>query len=116
MIEGLTRGAHRAIDVLLRSLRYFQKALFGHRGDQFELAIGLRFHPVGRLKLHREIHEVETRWGKVRVKTSSANGGAPTTISPEYDDCRRIATEHKVALRVVMEEARDAARSRAGHQ
>ena len=72
--------------------------------------IGLRFHAVGRLKLHREIHEVATRWGKVRVKTSGANGGAPTTISPEYDDCRRIATEHKVPLRIVMEEARDAAR------
>jgi uncharacterized protein (TIGR00299 family) protein len=72
--------------------------------------IGLRFHGVERLKLRREIHEVETRWGKVRVKTSSANGGAPITISPEYDDCRRIAAEHKVPLRVVMEEARDAAR------
>ncbi len=73
--------------------------------------IGLRFHAVGRMKLHREIHEVETRWGKVRVKTSGANGGVPTTISPEYDDCRRIAAEHQVPLRVVMEEARDAART-----
>jgi uncharacterized protein (TIGR00299 family) protein len=72
--------------------------------------IGLRFHAVERLKLRREIHEVETRWGKVRVKTSSANGGAPITISPEYDDCRRIAAEHNVPLRVVMEETRDAAR------
>jgi hypothetical protein len=60
--------------------------------------------------LRREIHEVETRWGKVRVKTSSANGDAPITISPEYDDCRRIAAEHKVPLRIVIEEARDAAR------
>jgi pyridinium-3,5-bisthiocarboxylic acid mononucleotide nickel chelatase len=74
--------------------------------------IGFRFHTVARLKLHREIHEVETRWGKVRVKTSGANGAA-TTISPEYDDCHRIAAEYKVALRVVMEEARDAARARA---
>ena len=72
--------------------------------------IGLRFHAVERLKLHREIREVETRWGKVRVKTSGANGDASTTISPEYDDCRRIAAEHNVALRVVIEEARDAAR------
>jgi uncharacterized protein (DUF111 family) len=72
--------------------------------------IGLRFHGVERLKLRREIHEVETRWGRVLVKTSGANGGAPITISPEYDDCRRIAAKHNVALRVVMEEARDAAR------
>jgi pyridinium-3,5-bisthiocarboxylic acid mononucleotide nickel chelatase len=73
--------------------------------------IGLRFHAVGRLKLHRETQEVETRWGKVRVKISGANDGTPATISPEYDDCRRIAAEHKVALRVVIEEARDAART-----
>jgi pyridinium-3,5-bisthiocarboxylic acid mononucleotide nickel chelatase len=73
--------------------------------------IGLRFHAVGRLKLYREIHEVETRWGKVRVKVSGAHGREPATISPEYDDCRRIATEHKVALRIVMEEAREAART-----
>ena len=73
--------------------------------------IGLRFHGVERLKLRREIHEVETRWGKVRVKTSSANGGAPITISPEYDDCRRIAAAHKVPLRIVIDESRDAART-----
>ena len=73
--------------------------------------IGLRFHAVARLKLHREVHEVETRWGKVRVKTSQAHGREPITISPEYDDCRRIAAEHKVALRVVMEEVREAARA-----
>ncbi len=73
--------------------------------------IGLRSHVVQRLKLHRKIHEVETRWGKVRVKVSGAHGREPTTISPEYDDCRRIAAEQKVPLRVVMDEARDAART-----
>src|SRR5260370_5103945 len=65
--------------------------------------IGLRFHAVERLKLHREIREVETRWGKIRVKPSGANVGLPTTIAPGHNDCRRIAAEHKVALRVVIE-------------
>src|SRR6204780_4355038 len=74
--------------------------------------IGPRFHAVARVKLHREIHEVDTRWGKVRGKIWGANGVA-STISPEYDDCRRVAAEHKVALRVGMEEARDAPRTRA---
>jgi uncharacterized protein (DUF111 family) len=73
--------------------------------------IGLRFHPVARLKLHRESREVETRWGKIRVKFSGANGHSPTTISPEYDDCRRAAAQHDVALRDVIDAARDAARS-----
>ena len=73
--------------------------------------IGMRFHGVARLKLQREIREVETRWGKVRVKLSGANGRGPTNISPEYEDCRAIAEAHGVPLRVVIEEARDAARS-----
>ncbi len=73
--------------------------------------IGLRFHSVARLKLAREMREVETRWGKVRVKMSGTNDHAPSTISPEYDDCRKIAAAHGVALRVVIDEARDAARA-----
>ena len=34
--------------------------------------IGLRYHCVARLKLAREMKEVETRWGRVRVKVSRA--------------------------------------------
>ncbi len=87
--------------------------------------IGLRFHPIARLKLHREIREVETRFGKIRVKFSHAHDGAAhlhghaheheaSNISPEYDDCRRAAVEHSVALRTVMDEAREAARKLLG--
>ncbi|MGO9602444.1 MAG: nickel pincer cofactor biosynthesis protein LarC [Candidatus Binataceae bacterium] len=76
--------------------------------------IGLRFHPVARLKLHREIREVETRFGRIRIKVSRAQNGAhahdQANLAPEYDDCKRAAVEHGVALRVVMEEAREAAR------
>ena len=73
--------------------------------------IGLRYHPIARLKLPREIVEVETRYGKVRVKISSAHGAAPITITPEYEDCRVLATEHNVPLRTIIEEARTAATS-----
>ncbi|MGH7780544.1 MAG: nickel pincer cofactor biosynthesis protein LarC [Candidatus Binataceae bacterium] len=88
--------------------------------------IGLRFHPISRLKLHREIKEVETRFGKIRVKISGAppqphshphaypHSHAQVTISPEYDDCRHAAIKHGVALRVVMDEAREAARAKFG--
>ena len=71
--------------------------------------IGLRYHPVARLKLTREIKEVETRWGRVRVKISRG-GGTTVTLSPEYDDCKRLAREHKVALRLVLEQVQAAAR------
>jgi pyridinium-3,5-bisthiocarboxylic acid mononucleotide nickel chelatase len=69
--------------------------------------IGLRFHPVARLKLRREIREVETRWGRVKVKFSEGDGAI--TATPEYDDCRKIATTHNVPLKTVMEETRAAA-------
>jgi pyridinium-3,5-bisthiocarboxylic acid mononucleotide nickel chelatase len=70
--------------------------------------IGLRYHSVTRLKLPREITEVDTRWGRVRVKISR-HGGSAVTLSPEYDDCKRLAREHRVPLRRVLDEARSAA-------
>lgn len=70
--------------------------------------IGLRYHPVARLKLAREVIEVDTRWGRVRVKIS--HSGAALTVSPEYDDCKRLAREHHVALRDILEQAQAAAR------
>ncbi|MHB8380762.1 MAG: nickel pincer cofactor biosynthesis protein LarC [Candidatus Binataceae bacterium] len=88
--------------------------------------IGLRFHSVSRLKLPRENKDVETRFGKIRVKISGASphpqphphayphAHAQVTISPEYDDCRHAAINHGVALRVVMEAAREAARAKFG--
>src|SRR6202158_1715894 len=72
--------------------------------------IGLRSLQVARLKLPRETKEVETKWGKVRVKLSGPKG-APTTITPEYEDCRQIATTQNVPLRTVIDEAREAART-----
>jgi len=69
--------------------------------------IGLRFHAVARLKLRREIREVETRWGRIKVKFSEGNGAI--TATPEYDDCRKVATAQNVPLKTVMEETRVAA-------
>jgi uncharacterized protein (DUF111 family) len=75
--------------------------------------IGVRFHPVARLKLRREIREVETRWGRIKVKFSEGDGAI--TATPEYDDCRRVATEHSVALKTVMEETHAAAMASLHH-
>ena len=71
--------------------------------------IGLRFHAVSRLKLTRRTVEVETRFGKLRVKLSG-DETSPTTIAPEYDDCQRAALAHDAPLKFVMEEALAAAR------
>jgi len=69
--------------------------------------IGVRFHPVARLKLRREIREVDTRWGRIKVKFSEGDGAV--TATPEYDDCRRVANANSVPLKTVMEETHAAA-------
>jgi uncharacterized protein (TIGR00299 family) protein len=68
-------------------------------------SIGLRIHEVGRKKLARTVREIDTRYGKVRVKVSSRDGEV-LTATPEYEDCKRLAEEQHVPLKLVMEEAR----------
>jgi len=72
-------------------------------------SIGLRFHPVSRLKLDRRIIETTTRFGTIRVKVSG-DPSHPITLSAEYDDCRKAAVAHDTPLKLVIEEAVAAAR------
>lgn len=67
--------------------------------------LGLRLYQAERRVLARSIAEVETPYGKVRVKYT--DGGS---FSPEYDDCRAIAQSNGVPLRTVMAEASQAFR------
>ena len=76
--------------------------------------IGVRFHPVSRLKLRREIREVDTRWGRIKVKFSEGDGAV--TATPEYEDCRRVALANQVALKTVLEETRAAATASLDHR
>lgn len=66
--------------------------------------IGVRHREEKRRTLAREWVTVATRWGNVRLKVASMNGAA-TNYAPEYEDCRRIASEHHVPLKSVMQEA-----------
>jgi hypothetical protein len=65
--------------------------------------LGVRQRVENRQALAREWIIVETRWGAVRLKVASMNG-AVTNYAPEYEDCRRIATERQVPLKSVMQE------------
>jgi pyridinium-3,5-bisthiocarboxylic acid mononucleotide nickel chelatase len=66
--------------------------------------LGVRQREERRQVLAREWVTVPTRWGDVRLKVASMNG-AVTNYAPEYEDCRRIAVEHRVPLKSVMQEA-----------
>ena len=67
-------------------------------------AIGLRFHAVQRVVLPREVVSVETPFGPVRVKIAVAPDGT-RNVAPEYEDCRQVAAERGVALKVVYQAA-----------
>jgi uncharacterized protein (TIGR00299 family) protein len=66
--------------------------------------LGVRSREERREVLARKLITVSTRWGDVRLKVASMNGTI-TNYAPEYDDCRRIAVEHHVPLKNVMQEA-----------
>lgn len=72
-------------------------------------SLGVRIQSIERRKLAREIVSVKTRFGKIRVKVGRV-GGAAKNIAPEYEDCKRIATEQGVPLKNVYDEARLATR------
>jgi uncharacterized protein (TIGR00299 family) protein len=63
--------------------------------------LGMRRREEQRMVLDREIRVVETVYGQIRVKLAGANGVRYNAM-PEYEDCRRAAREHGVALRQVM--------------
>jgi len=66
--------------------------------------LGVRQREEVRQCLARRWESVHTPWGDVRIKIASMNGTV-TNYAPEYEDCRRIAAEHHVPLKTVMQEA-----------
>jgi len=70
--------------------------------------IGLRYTTWGRLVLPREERTVETPYGPARVKIARAPDGT-LNVAPEFEDCRRLATERGVALKAVYQAALAAA-------
>ncbi len=66
--------------------------------------LGVRRREESRQILARKWNTVSTRFGDVRIKIASLNGTV-TSYAPEYEDCRRLAAEHRVPLKLVMQEA-----------
>lgn len=64
---------------------------------------GVRRRPAARATLSRTHETVDTQYGAIRVKVG-ARAGRHVIASPEFEDCRRAATDHGVPLREVMAE------------
>ena len=65
--------------------------------------IGVRYFETQRVTMDREIREFPSRYGKVRVKTSSA-GKSLLKTSPEFEDCKKIAHETSRPLLEIIDE------------
>ncbi len=74
---------------------------------------GIRFYQVTRYKLERRAETVRTKYGPVRVKVGG-RGNKIKTVSPEYEDCKKLAQDFKVPLRRVYEQARYTFQDRLG--
>jgi hypothetical protein len=66
--------------------------------------LGVRFQEVLRRVLAREVREVETPWGAVRVKVAR-DGAEIVNIAPEYEDCKRLARAASLPLKRVYQAA-----------
>ena len=66
--------------------------------------LGVRRREENRHVLARKWQTVSTKFGEVRIKIASLNGTV-SSYAPEYEDCRRIAVDHRVPLKLVMQEA-----------
>ncbi|MDO8127384.1 MAG: nickel pincer cofactor biosynthesis protein LarC [Candidatus Brocadiales bacterium] len=71
---------------------------------------GVRSYKTSRRILGRSFIEVETRYGPVKVKVGRLNGQIKN-MSPEYEDCRRIAESKAVPLKTVYEAAMEATKN-----
>ena len=67
--------------------------------------LGLRWHEEEREKSDREILSEETKYGKIRFKLARWEGKI-VNLSPEYEDCKRLAIENRIPLKEVFEEAK----------
>ncbi len=63
-------------------------------------SIGLRYYPVGRRVLDREVRTVRAGGEKVRVKVAKL-GGRAVNVQPEYDDLVRAARKTKRPLKEI---------------
>lgn len=72
---------------------------------------GIRHYQVIRKTLKRTTKKVKTKYGAVSVKIGKLDGRI-VSVSPEYEDCRRVAVREKIAFKDIYSEAKTKAESR----
>jgi hypothetical protein len=77
--------------------------------------IGVRWTPMSRARLQREMVTLATPYGALPAKVSRL-GGRIVTVTPEFAEVARIAREKSLPVREVLDQARADARRVVGEQ
>ena len=80
-----------------QNLAAVEKAIFTYTST-----VGVRRTPVERTCMSRDIAEIETKFGKVRIKKSTL--GDIVKTKPEFDDIKAIADKTGLSLREIQDE------------
>jgi len=94
------RPAHMlSIIVYEQNLKEILEVLFSE-----STTLGVRIRETKRLRLAQKNFITETKYGKIRIKVGIFKGKIKN-IAPEYEDCKKMAKQHKVPLKEVYDEA-----------
>ena len=63
-------------------------------------SLGIRVFPFKKETLSREFETIDTEFGQVRIKRSFYNG-VEVSAKPEYDDCKKIASEKNIPIKEI---------------
>ncbi len=66
-------------------------------------SLGVRRYPVAKTTLEREFTKIQTRYGEVTLKTAILDG-RKLRSKPEFEDCMRLAREHKIPVQKIYNE------------
>lgn len=67
--------------------------------------LGVRYRDLQRTKLQRKSVMVQTSFGEVQVKVAMLNGSM-RTVSPEYEECKKIAKDNNIPLQQVYDDVK----------
>ncbi len=103
------RPAHMlSIIVYEQNLKEMLEVLFSE-----STTLGVRLREIKRLRLAQQNFIAKTKYGKMRVKVGMFKGEIKN-VSPEYEDCKKIAKQHRVPLKTVYDEAKKVAYEKLG--
>lgn len=70
--------------------------------------LGMRWREEERVRADREVLTLQTKYGAIRFKLARWEGKR-VNLSPEYEDCKRLATRTGIPLKDIFEESKKAA-------